>query len=72
MKLPTSVKMVATAALLGLAVQLGTSQHFYMSALLCGHGSGPREPFFISRCQWSSGWFMRGNFCATAPEPCPQ
>jgi hypothetical protein len=26
--------MVATAALLGLAVQLGTSRHFYMSALL--------------------------------------
>lgn len=34
MKLPTSAKMVATVALLGLAVQLGTSQHFYKSALL--------------------------------------
>jgi hypothetical protein len=34
MKLPMGVKMVATLALLGLAVQLGTSEHFYKSALL--------------------------------------
>ena len=34
MKLPTGVKMAATLALLGLAVQLGTSEHFYKSALL--------------------------------------
>ena len=34
MKLPTGVKMVATLALLGSAVQLGTSEHFYKSALL--------------------------------------
>jgi hypothetical protein len=34
MKLPTGVKIVATLALLGLAVQLGTSEHFYKSAML--------------------------------------
>src|ERR1700732_5434179 len=34
MKLPMGVGMVATLALLGLAVQLGTSEHFYKSALL--------------------------------------
>jgi hypothetical protein len=34
MKLPTGVRMVATLALLGLALQLGTSEHFYKSALL--------------------------------------
>ena len=34
MKLPTAVKIVATLALLGLAVWLGTSEHFYKSALL--------------------------------------
>src|SRR5580692_165016 len=34
MKLPTGVKMAATLALLGLAVGLGTSEHFYKSALL--------------------------------------
>jgi hypothetical protein len=34
MKLPMIVKTVATAALLGLAVWLGTSEHFYKSALL--------------------------------------
>ena len=34
MKLPVGVRMVATLALLGLAVQLGTSEHFYKSALL--------------------------------------
>lgn len=34
MKLPMLVKIVATLALLGLAVWLGTSEHFYKSALL--------------------------------------
>src|SRR5580704_4475441 len=34
MKLPTAVKIVATLALLGLAVWLGSSEHFYKSALL--------------------------------------
>jgi hypothetical protein len=34
MKLPMAVKIVATLALLGLAVWLGTSEHFYKSALL--------------------------------------
>lgn len=34
MKLPMAVKIVATVALLGLAVWLGTSAHFYRSALL--------------------------------------
>jgi PAP2 superfamily len=34
MKLPMLVKIVATLALLGLAVWLGTSEHFYRSALL--------------------------------------
>jgi hypothetical protein len=34
MKLPKIVKIVATVALLGLAVWLGTSDHFYKSALL--------------------------------------
>jgi hypothetical protein len=34
MKLPKIVKIVATVALLGLAVWLGTSEHFYKSALL--------------------------------------
>lgn len=34
MKLPILVKIVATLALLGLAVWLGTSEHFYKSALL--------------------------------------
>ncbi len=34
MKLPIAVKIVATAALLGLAAWLGTSEHFYKSALL--------------------------------------
>src|SRR5271163_890318 len=34
MKLPMAVKIVATVALLGLAVWLGTSEHFYKSALL--------------------------------------
>jgi hypothetical protein len=34
MKLPIPVKIVATMALLGLAVWLGTSEHFYKSALL--------------------------------------
>src|SRR5271168_2573231 len=34
MKLPMSVKIVATVALLGMAVWLGTSEHFYNSALL--------------------------------------
>ncbi len=34
MKLPMPVKIVATLALLGLAVWLGTSEHFYRSALL--------------------------------------
>jgi PAP2 superfamily len=34
MKLPMAVKIVATLALLGLAVRLGTSEHFYKSALL--------------------------------------
>jgi hypothetical protein len=34
MKLPMFVKIVATLALLGLAVWLGTSEHFYKSALL--------------------------------------
>jgi hypothetical protein len=34
MKLPRAVKIVATLALLGLAVWLGTSEHFYKSALL--------------------------------------
>jgi hypothetical protein len=34
MKLPMLVKIVATVALLGLAVWLGTSEHFYKSALL--------------------------------------
>jgi hypothetical protein len=34
MKLPTGVKIVATLTLLGLAVWLGTSEHFYKSALL--------------------------------------
>jgi hypothetical protein len=34
MKLATAVKIVATLALLGLAVWLGTSEHFYKSALL--------------------------------------
>jgi PAP2 superfamily len=34
MKLPIAVKIVATLALLGLAVWLGTSDHFYKSALL--------------------------------------
>jgi len=34
MKWPTAVRVVATMALLGLAVWLGTSAHFYKSALL--------------------------------------
>jgi len=34
MKLPMLVKTVATVALLGLAVWLGTSEHFYKSAML--------------------------------------
>src|SRR5580704_3863679 len=34
MKIPMPVKIVATLALLGLAVWLGTSEHFYKSALL--------------------------------------
>lgn len=34
MKLPMPVKVVATVALLGLALRLGTSEHFYKSALL--------------------------------------
>jgi hypothetical protein len=34
MKLPMILKIVATVALLGLAVWLGTSEHFYKSALL--------------------------------------
>ncbi len=34
MKLPMAAKIVATLALLGLAVWLGTSEHFYKSALL--------------------------------------
>ncbi len=34
MKLPMPLKIVATLALLGLAVWLGTSEHFYKSALL--------------------------------------
>lgn len=34
MKLPMTLKIVATVALLGLAVWLGTSEHFYKSALL--------------------------------------
>ena len=34
MKLPIPVKIVATLALLGLAVWLGTSEHFYKSAML--------------------------------------
>jgi hypothetical protein len=34
MKLPRALKIVATLALLGLAVWLGTSAHFYRSALL--------------------------------------
>jgi len=34
MKLPMLVKIVATLAVLGLAVWLGTSEHFYKSALL--------------------------------------
>jgi hypothetical protein len=34
MRLPTALKIVATTALLGLAVWLGTSEHFYRSALL--------------------------------------
>ena len=34
MKLPMVLKIVATLALLGLALSLGTSEHFYKSALL--------------------------------------
>jgi PAP2 superfamily len=34
MKLPMALRIVATVALLGLAVWLGTSEHFYKSALL--------------------------------------
>jgi hypothetical protein len=34
MKLPMAVRIVATVALLGLAVWLGTSEHFYKTALL--------------------------------------
>jgi hypothetical protein len=34
MKMPMALKIVATVALLGMAVWLGTSEHFYKSALL--------------------------------------
>jgi predicted RND superfamily exporter protein len=34
MKLPMAVKIVATLALLGMTAWLGTSEHFYKSALL--------------------------------------